>query len=384
MIFSKKTIYPVLILTGGIAISIALFKLNKKPPRKHKSTPQSAPLIEARTLEKEDYQVIVRGTGISKPRFNLALSSPVSGQVLWVDPRLIPGGRFKKGDILFKLDPTDYLLAWEEARYQLASAEFDLKLAAANKQTSYRRGTDNKNLSALARHEPQMKKANALLQVAQARLKQAKRNLERTNIVASFDGYISEVNLAVGQMLNKGQEAGRFHNLDSVLLEISVSMHEYQNLIKSGLEPHQANLKARVFKKIGDQIHNWYGTITEVIPSININDKQITLVTEVTQPVSDQGLMMPNGLFIHSEIQGPKLKSVYRLPSTALRDENQIWVIGEENQLATIPVTLVHQNEDIFFTGDINTDKHQLAVISRSSGVKPGMTVRVHREKGSL
>ena len=384
MNFSKKTIYPALILAGGIAISIALFKLNKKPPRKHKSTPQSAPLIEARTLEKEDYQVIVRGTGISKPRFNLALSSPVSGQVLWVDPRLIPGGRFKKGDILFKLDPTDYLLAWEEARYQLASAEFDLKLAAANKQTSYRQGTDNKNLSALARHEPQMKKANALLQVAQARLKQAKRNLERTNIVASFDGYISEVNLAVGQMLNKGQEAGRFHNLDSVLLEISVSMHEYQNLIKSGLEPHQANLKIRVFKKIGDQIHNWYGTITEVIPSINSNDKQITLVTEVTQPVSDQGLMMPNGLFIHSEIQGPKLKSVYRLPSTALRDENQIWVVGEENQLATIPVTLVHQNEDIFFTGDINTDKHQLAVISRSSGVKPGMTVRVHREKGSL
>ena len=132
----------------------------------------------------------------------VSITPEVSGKItrIWVqDNQLV-----KMGDVLFSLDPEPYRIALDNANAALAKAKSDLDKAEheAHRRQSLARtvisaeAVDESSLNAQA--------MRAAYQVAQADLEQARWSLAKTELHASSDGYITNLQTRVGNYASAG------------------------------------------------------------------------------------------------------------------------------------------------------------------------------------
>lgn len=128
-------------------------------------------------LVQDGQQKLIRQfPAIVEPTENARLTFRVSGKLTEFSIR--PGQEVKKGDVLARLDATDFKLRVEQAqaRYQLSKAQFDRAASLIGQK-----------LVSQAMYD----EAKAQLQVADADLKTAQTNLSYTQLVAPFSGIVS-------------------------------------------------------------------------------------------------------------------------------------------------------------------------------------------------
>ena len=113
------------LITGILAAAIAVFALlsmmRKEPPKKPAESP--ALLVEVVELEPVDAQFPVRSQGTVRPRTETVLSAEVSGAIVEISPKFIPGGVFAKNEVLMRIDPTNYRVAVDQAEAVLAQRQ---------------------------------------------------------------------------------------------------------------------------------------------------------------------------------------------------------------------------------------------------------------------
>lgn len=127
----------------------------------------------------------------------------VSGVV--VDVPVRDNQRVKKGDLLLQIDPDHYRIAVKQAEAAVASRQATLKMrqlnakrrAAMDNEVVSRESLDDASNTAAA--------AEADYQQAQAALDAAKLNLERTQVRASVDGYVTNLNVHRGDYARAGE-----------------------------------------------------------------------------------------------------------------------------------------------------------------------------------
>ena len=124
-------------------------------------------------------KVQISSQGSVIPKTEIQLSSEVSGRIEWVSTKLDNGSKFKKGDILLRIDKRDYELNLTNAESNLYQAKVNLEREIAESQIAKdqwsrtREGTP----SDLALRKPQLAQAQALLKAAEANFEIAQRNL---------------------------------------------------------------------------------------------------------------------------------------------------------------------------------------------------------------
>lgn len=113
---------------------------------------------------------------VVEPTENARLTFRVSGKLTEFTVR--PGQEVKKGQVLARLDATDYKLKVDQAqaRYQLAKAQFDRAASLIGQKLVPQATYDE---------------AQAQLQVAEADLKTGQTNLTYTELIAPFSGTVS-------------------------------------------------------------------------------------------------------------------------------------------------------------------------------------------------
>ncbi|AMO75641.1 MULTISPECIES: HlyD family secretion protein [Pseudomonas] len=127
----------------------------------------------------------------------------VSGVVVEVPVR--DNQQVKKGDLLMQIDPDHYRIAVKQAEAQVASRLATLKMrqlnarrrAAMDNEVVSRESLDDASNTAAA--------AEADYQQALAALDAAKLNLERTQVRASVDGYVTNLNVHRGDYARAGE-----------------------------------------------------------------------------------------------------------------------------------------------------------------------------------
>jgi len=115
------------------------------------------------------------------------------------------GQRVKAGQVLAQLDPQDYRLAADAARAQVAAAQTQRDLAAAD----YKRFKDLRDqnfISAaeLERRDTTLKAAQAQLEQAQAQLTAQGNQASYTRLVADAAGVVTGLDAEVGQVVAAG------------------------------------------------------------------------------------------------------------------------------------------------------------------------------------
>ncbi len=129
-------------------------------------------------------------SGTTKPVDQTALSFAVSGTVETVSARL--GNRVKKGQVLAKLDKQPFTLAVREAQAAVSKA----KAMRAERQANYKRimalyEADNASKADLDGAKASFRSTQSEVKAAEAQLGLSRRDLNKTDLRAPFNGSIS-------------------------------------------------------------------------------------------------------------------------------------------------------------------------------------------------
>lgn len=209
MATKKQIILPIAVISIGIGSFLAISAL-KKPPEE-KEAIDNTPLVAVKQVKLEPMTFKVSSYGVVNAKYETELVSQVNGEIVFLSDTFVRGGFVKKGDILARIDSSDYDADLIDAEANLASARATLVQERAFGKVAeeeWKRIKDGVPTE-LSLRKPQLAQELAKLNSSEAGLKRAKRNVERTIIKAPYDALIESRNIGLGSYVSMGTKLGK-------------------------------------------------------------------------------------------------------------------------------------------------------------------------------
>jgi len=366
---------PVVILAAGVLGAKALASLRKPP---EVAAPEAmVPLVRTLTATERPVTLAVHARGTVTPRTESRLVSEVAGRVLRVSPALASGGFFEAQDELLALDPTDYVLALEQARARLATARSALVREQADAELARREWESlgsQREPTPLVLHEPQLEQARAEEAAARAALDKAERDVERCTIRAPYPGRVRARSVDVAQYVERGTELARVYAVDWAEVRLPVSDEDLPRLAlpmdpaawgggaSDGSRPEPAGLPRVVLSAhFAGAEREWQGEIVRAEGEVDPHSRMVVLVARVEDPygrhVERRGggeAPLLAGLFVDASIEGRALPAAVMLPRAALHPGPRVFVLGPDERLQLRPVQVLQSDrEDVVLGGGL-------------------------------
>jgi RND family efflux transporter MFP subunit len=323
----------------GIAFAIMLAKSAKKPESK---IPQpKLPAVEVKIAEATRHTYRIQSQGTALPRTSIRLVSEVSGKVVSVAESFDVGQIFTKGDVLLKIDARDYELALAQARSQVAQAQLRLQMEVKEADVVRREWEllNQGEPSGLQAREPQLASARAALEAALAAEEAAKRNLDRCEIRAPFDGMVARAGVRPGQFAALATPLGELFATDvvEVRLPLIASDLSFIDLPRPGAKVALGQApKVTLSARAGERRTEWLGHIVRSEETVDPMNRMVYVVAQVIDPyglAKRDGAPLRSGTFVRASIEGRTQENVIVLPRHALRGKNQVWIVSEKSTL---------------------------------------------------
>lgn len=275
---------------------------------------QPAPTEQALTVEL---------TGGVTLRGKARITSEVAGRVAWISPAFRNGGSITANEPFIRIDPTEYELEVEAAEMAVSEAEARVGVQMAKAEERVRafvRDNPGVEVPERIRRAPRIAKAEAKLASAQAALKLAALQLERTNISLPYDGRVIKTDLEVGAFVGPPHIVGRDAGLGSVYRTDALQVRapiEQEDL--ASLEPAIGRSAT-----IRTSSATYTATVERTSAIIAPKTRLATLFLDFAD--GEASLPLP-GTFAEISIAGPVHDDVFVLPESALQDGGSVWVV---------------------------------------------------------
>ena len=340
-----KKLKPLFILLGAFALSYLLWFLGQVQPDPVEELPPPDVIIEI--LTPKDFQVQISSNGTTTPLTQTVLTAEVGGEVIYRSKKFAEGASVIEGEILAKIDDTDLQLQYKNALLQLANAEvqYSLQLAEAEVAKEAWDKIGDGVASDLTLKKPQLKQAEAFLEVAKAQVSSAAKKLNKTEIIAPYAGRIQNVNIDLGTTIIPGQPVGAMYTSSEIEITLAVKDNDLQflSIPMDGrkLNPsEQASVVIESFYKGKNQ--SWKGKLERVDGVIDPVTRMINLIAvfkndfiEIDKP------NLPIGLFVEAKIDGITLKNIFEIPINSISEDNEVYIIDKDNQLELRELTIL-------------------------------------------
>ncbi|WP_430913531.1 efflux RND transporter periplasmic adaptor subunit [Methylobacterium sp. sgz302541] len=150
-----------------------------------------------------DFYVSAPWTRDGRVRVQVASVAPqVSGQI--VELRVVDNQTVRKDDVLYVVDPVDYEVAVASAEAEVKNREADLQVKRTQASRREQLTTLSTSIEEKQQYAGTAKIAEAALESAQAQLRQARINLERTTVRSPVNGRVTNLLLRSGDYASKG------------------------------------------------------------------------------------------------------------------------------------------------------------------------------------
>lgn len=351
------------------------------------------PLVETVSITPGPGTAVVRGQGFVRPLYQVALSSQVAGEVTYVSPNLIAGGRFAAGDLLVELDRRAYQATVDQREGEIASTQAQIEYARAEVQRLSRLAAANSaSISALGQQRSDLGRLEGQLASLQGALRQTQLNLEHTRLEAPFEGRVFEESVNVGNVLQVGQDIAQL--FATSVYEVVVSLdHKDAALIPNLWQLNESRAApARIIAEFGTWRYAWPAVAQGVEAAIDQQTRTVNLVVRIPDPTlpgqpEDPGAAAPPpllpGMYVTVEVDGAAFPLMTTIPRKALRSQDTIWVVRSDGLLDTLTVEPLQSFEDqVVVTGFTDTTQLEL-IISDLAAADPGMTVRASPRPGT-
>lgn len=372
---SRKTIRTIALFLAILFIVVVVM-YNGKRMAEHRETMQQtppaqgpqSPTVAVIEVKAATHQAYVRGVGSAEARFDLALNSRVSGQIITIDNAFESGRLVTSGTTLATLDESQLRAALESAREILASARVNYlqeqqELQQARQEWSSS-GLKGEPISPLVLREPQLAAAKVALESAEKAVTAAEEDLSSTRIKAPFDAIVVSRDVAPGSYIQAGNEIGRLLNADVVEIAIPLSASDWSML------PGETELLSGdypVSLQQTETAERWTGFLARVERSLKSDTRQRSLIVAVEQPLNQDIPLYP-GTFLNAQIPGRAVAGLWKLPSSALSQRGEIWTVTEDNLLkAHVANIRFSDSEHIFVEPPEGSKKAKVLVQPLSS-----------------
>ena len=351
-----KKLKPLFILLGAFAISYLLWLLGQVQPDPVEEAP--APDVIVEILTPKDFQIQISSNGTTTPLTQTVLTAEVGGEVIYRSKKFSEGSSVIEGEILAKIDDTDLQLQYKNALLQLANAEVQhsLQLAEAEVAKEAWEKIGDGVASDLTLKKPQLKQAEALLEVAKAQVSSAEKKLNKTEIVAPYAGRIQSVNIDLGTTIIPGQPVGALYTSSEIEVTLAVKDNDLQflSIPMDGwkLDPsEQALVEIRSFYKGKNQ--TWIGRLERVDGVIDPVTRMINLIAVFKNDfIETDKPNLPIGLFVEAQIDGIILKDIYSIPVNAISENNEVYIVNNDNELVLRQLSILKKYSDFVIVKD--------------------------------
>ena len=351
-----KKLKPLFILLGAIALSYLLWFLGQVQPDPVEELPPPDVIIEI--LTPKDFQVQISSNGTTTPLTQTVLTAEVGGEVIYRSKKFAEGASVIEGEILAKIDDTDLQLQYKNALLQLANAEvqYSLQLAEAEVAKEAWDKIGDGVASDLTLKKPQLKQAEAFLEVAKAQVSSAAKKLNKTEIIAPYAGRIQNVNIDLGTTIIPGQPVGAMYTSSEIEITLAVKDNDLQflSIPMDGrkLNPsEQASVVIESFYK--GKTQSWKGKLERVDGVIDPVTRMINLIAVFKNDfIESDKPNLPIGLFVEAKIDGITLKNIFEIPINSISEDNEVYIVDKDNQLELRELTILKKYSEFVIIKD--------------------------------
>ena len=408
---ARKVLLPLVILV--VAVSFAGFLRATRPRIKRSPIEERVWVVSAIPVSFQDIQPKLRLYGEIVAGRKVDLRPLVGGRIVAVGPDFSTGGIVRTGDLLIEIDDFDYKSTLAERQAQLAEAKARLEEylsdLTAEKQLLVRdkeqlklrerevqrranlraRGSgsvkalDDSRLAlnqarqavttreqGIARLSARTKQQSAVLARMEVTLERARRDLQEVRLRAPFDGFLIDVEGAIGKKVTTNDRVARLIDARWLEAKFQISDEEFGRLVAAG---GYMGRKATVRWATGGRAFTFPAVIKRSASQVDANSGGVDLFARIAN--TDAKTVLRPGVFVEVVIEDRAYSKVVRLPASALHGGNRVFAIVD-GRLRERRVELVARaGNDVLVRGPLKSDERILT--TRFAEIGAGVRVEV-------
>lgn len=364
---TKRIVIGITMVLATIGLIWFMLSMKPEPPKKKPFV--QAIVVETKAVEAEDIQFIVDSQGPVLPVENSTLVAEVSGRITDVSENFRVGAFVEKGEILFTIDPANYIANVRSAEAALAQAQASYQDAKARTEQARKdwKKIGSGEPSDLVLRLPQLKQAEAAVQSAEADLMRAKRDLDRTKVKANFDALIQSKMVGLGQFVNVGSQVATVYGTEYAEVRLPVPDQELAYLTLPDMDNPQLQPAVRLIGTYAGKQQAWFGKIVRTEGVVEQTNRLTYLVAQIKDPYNlsneqDNNTPLRFGTFVRAEIAGKQGEGLIALPRQSLYFGNTVLILENESEIRLQEVSLARTEANTIYI---------------DSGLKPGDEVIV-------
>ena len=403
-----------------IAIIIAAVLVILRPKAERRVVEDMGRLVEVFAAQAEKVQMVIEAYGTVEPREELLLVAEVRGQIVATAPAFEEGNFVSRGTRLIQIDPRTYELEVQRRNVQIKQAQAEIKrleqevlnlqarikiarsdvALAKNEYFRLKKLIDRKVIAQstldkteqqylaslerlqalenqLALTGPQKEQLLAQRDMARVMFAEAKLDLERSGIIAPFDGWVLEKTIEVGQHVTLGQSMGRIYSTGELNIEVRIPVKDFKWL------PAELNGDTRIeadiiFANQGARM-TWNGRVARVKAQMDYKTRTLPVVIEVDEVAKSEenrsALRLRPGMFVTAKIKGKEIGQAFVLPRHVIYPGDKVYTVeGDRLQIKSVDILRTFKDSVIVSQGLSDSER---IVKTPLSDATEGMLLRV-------
>ena len=340
---------PLAVLAGAGAGVYALMASDSSTERAPERS-EPARLVETVAVERGEHTATVQAWGEVIPADEVQVAPRVGGEIVEVADDLEAGGRVRKGQVVARIDDSDYKVALRQAKTQLAKAKASLRIEQGNQKVAETEAELlNQELSEQERdlvlRQPQLQQARAEVDSAEAAVEDAQLDLTRTEIRAPFDAVVQSVSIDLGSQVAAGNTIARLIATDRYFVELAVPAAKLRWIEARQEGPSSGSRVELANPSVWGEGRTRTGEVVRVRPDLSEQGRMARVLVEVTDPLDREPPMLV-GSYLRGRILGQALNRVVALDRAYLREDDSVWVMTEENRLEIRAVEIAYRGPE--------------------------------------
>ena len=347
------------VITVALSIGFALFlwqctsdanaeEAAEKPSSNPAELRGSQPVMAYQTMiaMPANQSRVISITGRLQPIEELQLVSEVQGKALATTKLLNEGVRFRKGEVLVRLDETQYRLDLQAQKSQFQTAlvrimsriNLDYPKAHAQWDQYLRDFDETQVLRPLPEvTDDQMRfflSANSIYSSYYS-IKSAEELLPKYQLQAPFDGVVTRGSVVPGAVISPGIALATLSRTDALELRAAVSSADVDQFHAGKTIPLAYTNSGQIYSGKVDRIGGTVDPSTQSVPVfIRVSGKDLR-----------------EGLFMESKLSGDVLENALAVPIRALHRNKEVYVIRDSMVVLQLVRPLSYEEQQVWVTG---------------------------------
>lgn len=381
----KTTLLVCIAILLAAALAITVIFSTEPEAQRSSARKQTAMLVEVSPVERGSFRPTITAMGTVRPEREIMLSPRVGGEVVALSGSFTPGGFVEQGEVLLQIDPADYETALLQRRSELRQASADLELELGRQELAKKdyedlKGTISSEYETLVLRAPQLNTARAQVEAAQAAVRRAELDLERTRIRAPFAAHILSREANVGSQVSPGEPLGRLVGIESYWVEATVPVAQLRWLaFPSAGEATGSAAQVRNRAAWPEGVYR-EARVHQLIGALEAQTRLARVLLTVADPLAHEPasagqppLMV--GSYVEVRIDGEPIENVIRMNRDFLRQNDTVWV-NADGVLRIREVEVVFSDEQFVYIAS-GLDETDLVVTTNLSSVFEGAALRM-------